>query len=451
MSDPLISFDAEQQLVAELLFTNGLIDRATETLSADDFAEPVHGRIFAAMARQDALGKPSNAITLKSYFEGDEGFEALGGPGYMARLSGIASGHGALDLARMVADLASRRTMRTGLAEAMAACADVNTPPAEVASMADAALASRAEDSIAQPTGAESLAALLDSMGKPVRGTLCNVIPSLDTLLGPMRPKQLVIGAGRPGMGKTAMALSYSIGASMSGHGVLYVSLEMSAPELAARMAADICFNGEKGVPFSAIRDGDLNDWQKREVAKAASMMEGYPFQIVDAGGLAMGRLNSLVRRHKRRMAAKGHSLDLVVIDYLQLLSPDAKGRSNYEAVSEVSRGLKAMAKDHDVAVFALAQLSRTVETRPDKRPQLSDLRDSGQIEQDADAVLFLLREEYYLRQAEPEQMSPDRAQWEALMAEAQNKIEFIIAKRRNGVTGKAEGAFYGAYQAVRG
>jgi len=155
-----------------------------------------------------------------------------------------------------------------------------------------------------------------------------------------------------------------------------------------------------------------------------------------------------LVRQYQRRFAADGFSLDLVVVDYLQLLHPDSKSRSAYEAVSEVSRGLKALAKDNSVAVFALAQLSRSVESRDDKSPQLSDLRDSGQIEQDADAVLFFLRQEYYLSKEADENRDAD---WQALMEDEQGKIDFILAKRRNGVTGRAKGQFLGQYQAVRG
>ena len=252
-------------------------------------------------------------------------------------------------------------------------------------------------------------------------------------------------------MGKTALALSYAIGAAQQGHGVLFVSLEMSSTELAARMVADLCFNGNDGVPYNAIRDGVLNDWQADKVCKARDTMHRLPFHVVDAGQLTVGRLNTLIRRHARKMAARGHKLELVIVDYLQLLSSDARGRSNYETVSEVSRGLKAAAKDHGVAVFALAQLSREVEKRPDKRPQLSDLRDSGQIEQDADAVLFLLRPEYYHWQAEPEKDTSAWDKWEAELREMLGAIEFILAKRRNGVTGATFGSFYGTYQAVRG
>ena len=355
------------------------------------------------------------------------------------------------DAARHIADLATRRKMRGGLLTAADACADLDVSAGEIVAHADAAITLDIGDGIAQPSAGEAFDALLQSYADKTAGVRCQAIAELDELIGSMRPKQLVIGAGRPGMGKTAMALSYALGAAEAGHGVLFVSLEMSSTELAARMAADMCFNGETGVYYSNIRDGDLNSWQAMEVRKAQAKAHSLPFQIVDAGSLTVGKLGRLVRKNARRFAASGYKLELVVVDYLQLLHPDSKGRSTYEAVSEVSRALKAMAKDNDVAVFALAQLSRSVESRADKRPQLSDLRDSGQIEQDADAVLFLLRQEYYLRQAEPERGTPERPDWEAKMREAQGLIEFILAKRRNGETGTAFGRFHGAYQAVRG
>jgi replicative DNA helicase len=248
----------------------------------------------------------------------------------------------------------------------------------------------------------------------------------------------------------TAVAVSYALGSAQNGHGVLFATLEMSSRELAGRMAADMCYRDGRGIPYGAIRKGSLDEWQRKQVTRAGQHMCTLPFQVVEKGNLTTGRLNMLIRRHKRRMEAKGQKLELVVVDYLQLMRPDRRG-SKYEDVSEVSMALKAMAMDHGVAIMALAQLSRLVEQRPDKRPQLSDLRDSGQIEQDADVVLFLLREEYYLRLTEPDESDPKRAGWEASMDTARNRIEFIVAKRRNGETGTAIGQFHGAFQAVRG
>lgn len=451
MTDLLANLEAEAELLGCLLCDSSLFDHVAELIEDHDFAEPLHGRIFAAGLSEAMQGKPVNPITLKPLFEHDPALKQLGGIKYLAELTGNAGFADAVGMAKHLRDLSMRRHMRDGLAHAVTQCADVNVPALEIIDLADHALAVRTKDHIHQPSGADCMDELLASYAEQKRGVTCQQIPELDSLLGPMRPKQLVIGAGRPGMGKTAFALSYAVGAAMAGHGVLFVSLEMSSTELAARMAADLCFGTDTDIPFNLIRDGKLNTAQMRKVRDAGSYMRGLPFQVIDAGSLTIGRLGMLVRRHARRMAARGHKLELVVVDYLQLLSPDGRNKSAYEAVSEVSRGLKAMAKDNDIAVLALAQLSREVEKRPDKRPQLSDLRDSGQIEQDADAVLFLLRNEYYLRQAEPEPMDPKRMAWETMMDEQAGRIEFILAKRRNGTTGSAMGSFHGAYQAVRG
>lgn len=449
--DPLVNVEAEAELLGSLMQDNAYIDRAAEIVSAGDFAEPVMGRIFSAIVRECSLGRPANPIMLKGYFENDEGLAKLGGPGFLARLTANASGLAAMETAKQIAELALRRRMRAGLVEASRDCANLDTSVADIVTAADEAVTTFGRDTIQQPTGGECIDDLLASYRENTAGITCAQVPSVDDLLGPIKPKQLVIGAGRPGMGKTAFALSYGIGAARNGHGVLFVSLEMSARELAARMVGDLCYRDGEGVQFSAIRDGTLNDWQARRVDEAAQIMHELPFRVIDAGSLTIGRLNMLIRRNARRMAAQGHTLELVIVDYLQLLSPDTRLRSNYEAVSEVSRSLKAMAKDHGVAVLALAQLSREVEKRHDRRPQLSDLRDSGQIEQDADAVLFLTRQEYYERLNEPEAGSAEWDDWNRLLHKMAGEIEFICAKRRNGTTGNAKGRFLGAYQAVRG
>ena len=450
----LANWEAEADLIGGLLVSNGSIEDVADIVKPDDFALDLHARMFETILMESAKGRSVSGVTLKPHFEGDGALEAMGGIPYLARLTSnpVSCMYSvALDTARLLSELATRRRIQAGLKVAAEACDDLAATTQEIIAHADAAITLEQGDGIHQPTGGQAFDELLASYENKTKGVQCQVIPELDELLGPIRPKQLVIGAGRPGMGKTALALSYALGAAEAGHGVLFVSLEMSSTELAARMAADMCFNGQSGVYYSNIRDGDLNSWQAMEVRKAQAKAHKLPFQVVDAGSLTMGRLNRLVRRHARRMAANGYKLELVVIDYLQLMHPDSKGRSTYEAVSEVSRGLKAMAKDNDLGILALAQLSRSVENRPDKRPQLSDLRDSGQIEQDADAVLFLLRPEYYHKQDEPEQTDPKWPGWKQAMDEMRGVIEFILAKRRNGETGTASGAFHGAYQAVRG
>ena len=449
MSDPLINLDAEAIVLGMMLAENANVDRMADILTPSDFHEPLHGMIFELAVQQVSQGKSATAVSLKGFF--GESLSPLGGPGYLARLEGDST-HFFADLnntARLLADLAHRRAMRSGLATAAEACADLSATVPEIVSHADAAISTPAGDGVVEMSAGECVTALIKSFSEERQGVTSG-IECLDALLGPMRPKQLVIGAGRPGMGKTAWALSYGLGAARKGHGVMFVSLEMSGVELAARMVADQCFDGQDRVAFSAIRDGNLREREYARVCQAQREIHDLPFKVIDTGSLAVGRLNMLIRRNKRRMAAQGQKLELVIVDYLQLLSPDNKGRSNYEAVSEVSRALKAMAKDHGVAILALAQLSREVEKRPGNRPQLSDLRDSGQIEQDADAVLFLLREEYYLRQQDPETVK-DPDQHEAALRAVEGLIEFILAKRRNGVTGTTTGRFFGVYQAVRG
>lgn len=449
----IANVEAEAALLGAMLIQNDLIQRIADHVDVADFYEPGHARIFEAVVRQSSVGKSATAISVRPLLESDPSIIALGGMAYVARLSG--DGQGLLapfDLAEQVSDLAHRRRMQAGLTVAADACADQESSLQEIMAHAEAALSAKCGDGVEMITIGDCINSLVNNFGQTESGVQCHHIPELDELLGPMKPKQLVIGAGRPGMGKTALALSYALGAAEAGHGVLYVSLEMSAAELAVRAASALSFNGQSGVPYSFIRDNTLERGQQKRIAEIGSQVRAMPFEIADAGSLTLARLNMLIRRYARRLEARGEKLELVIVDYLQLLHPDSKGRSQYEAVSEISRGLKAMAKDNGIAIFALAQLSRSVESRADKRPQLSDLRDSGQIEQDADAVLFLLRPEYYINQEKPAgQMGLDYGVWQQKMDAARGIIEFILAKRRNGETGAAIGSFHGAYQAVRG
>lgn len=448
----LANVEAEAALLGAMMQAPNLIDPVADTLSADDFSEPLHGRIFSAIVGHHSAGKLATPVTLRPMFERDAAMEEVGGPGYLAQLTGSGAGIvGARDFANQVRELSQRRRFVEGLQQAIEAASACDTPLDDLAVLADSAASAvrDAGEGAGEYSAAEALGLVIDGFDKPVTGATCGVIPSIDVLLGPLRPTHFVIGAGRPGMGKTATAVSYALGAAQRGHGVLLISLEMGAEQLAERMAADLCL--DKRISYESIRDRTLSIDEKREVCRAHARIAELPLQILDKQGLTIGQIRSIVRRWKRRFAARGQKLELVIIDYLQLVRPDRKAASAYEAVSEVSRTSKEIAKENDLCVFALAQLSRKVEERADKRPMLSDLRDSGQIEQDADAVLFFLRLEYYHRQAEPEPRDPKRPEWERGLDACQGVIEFICAKRRNGRAGSRFGHFHADFQAVRG
>lgn len=443
---PIANVECEAALLGGLMYEPRLIDPVADRLDASDFFEPLHGRIFSAIIGQHSLGKIANPVTLKPFFERDEAMQEVGGPGYLAQLTGSGAAIiGARDFAEQVRELAQRRALVERFTESIAAAHDCERPLDAVVAQAEDALEA------VRPSGAtktefmagEALKLSLDDFDKPQRGVKCGRILAYDNLIGPMRPGDLIVGAGRPGMGKSALAVTVSLGVAGAGHGVLFVSLEMKAQQLAERMAADLCFDGGS-VPYSAIRDGDLSDDNLRRVRAAKDRLDAMPLAIVDRSGLRLGDLRRLVRRWGRRFKAQGTRLDLIVVDYLQLVRAEGK-LSPYEAVSEVSRSLKEIAKDADCPVLALAQLSREVEKRADKRPQLSDLRESGQIEQDADSVLFLLRQEYYLRQADTDDPKVQDA-----LARCAGKVELILAKRRNGPTGSLVADFHTQFQAVR-
>jgi replicative DNA helicase len=445
------NLEGEVAVLSAMICHPALIDSLADRLDEEDFSEPLFGQIYGLVVREHSAGRSANPVTLRTHLEGSEAYATMGGFAWLAALSEHSiSGFAAQGAAEQVRDLALRRRLIEGLRESIASAADFSQPMGEVIEAADAALLAARGDKADRNefSGAECLDAVINGFDAPVTGTLCGNILSVDQLIGPMRPSHLVIGAGRPGMGKTATAISYALGSASRGHGVLFYSLEMSAVELGERMAGDLCL--DHLIPYAAIRDRTLSVEQRRHVFRARDYLAKLPLQIIDKAGMSIAQLRASSRRWKRRFEARGHKLELIIVDYLQLMRAE-KGMDRYAAVTEISRSLKEIAKDLGVAVFALAQLSRAVESRADKRPQLADLRESGQIEQDADAVLFFLRHEYYLRLAEPDQNSEGRAAWERMLTDCQGRIEFICAKRRNGATGSLTGEFLYHYQAVRG
>ena len=447
-NSPIGNAEAEAALCGALMLTNSLIDTVADRLSPDDFSDPWTGNLYALIVKERSLGRSPNPVTLKPYFD-QQGYEILCG------LTGDSGAYtiAAKDTAEQIRSLAQRRRLVEQLQGAIGQASDPTKGPHDIAVVAEAALSELAE----QETGAVELSAadcvaqVIDDMKEDRHIGVRSGLASLDAALGPLRPKSLNIVAGRPGMGKSATALSYGLGAAKNGHGVLIVSLEMASDEIGERMAADMCFDDERTrIPFNAITSGNCSNEQMRELVRAQFALQDLPIAIVDVGSATVGKADRLIRRYARRFAAKGQSLDLVIVDYLGLLRPDRERSKTYEEVSEVSRGLKSAAKHHGVAVMALHQLSRKVEERKDKRPNMADLRDSGQIEQDADSILFLFAPEYYLAQEEPTDEA-QRVEWEEAMHKAAGVLEFIVAKRRRGPSAVGRGWFYRSYQAVRG
>ena len=453
--DPLVSLEAEALCLGALLSTAVPPHVILDRVEADDFAEPLHGRIFSCAADLVAQNKTASPVTVAPFFTADEAMGQVGGVGYLASLTGNSAALvGAKDIAEQVADLAKRRRLVAAGQQAADHARDMAITPEEAFTLTDGAInAAKGErqgvDLIAPAATAR---AILEQQGKPIRGVVSANIPAHVFPLP--RPSELVVLAARPAMGKSAFASSYSLGAAQNGHGVLFVSLEMDDHQITTRMLADLSFDGRDGVPTHLIRDNAVRrDDHFERLERATRELDSIPLTLVDTGNLSVPKLASIARRAKRGFAAKGQTLDLIVVDYLQLMTGARKGgdANRVQEVSEISRGLKLLAKDMGVAVMALSQLSRAVEQRDDKRPRLSDLRESGSIEQDADNVIFLYRPEYYLAMAEPEPGTPKRLPWEDEMARAAGVIEIIASKLRHGRTGISEARFSGMYQAVRG
>ncbi|PRX37807.1 replicative DNA helicase [Meinhardsimonia xiamenensis] len=463
-TDPLPhNIEAEQQLLGAILTNNDVYDRIASIVSAEHFFDPVHARIFevaAARIQKNALASP---VTLKPFLEEDEGLKELGGPAYLARLAGAAiSTFAARDYAQLIHDLAIRRELiRLGhdIAE-KAARVDVSSDPKEQIVEAEQALYRLGEQGRAE-TGFQSfLRAVTDAVEVAAAayqrdGGLAGLstgLVDLDRKLGGLHRSDLLILAGRPSMGKTSLAtnIAFNIArayrrgklpdgteGAVNGGVVGFFSLEMSAEQLAARILSEVA-----EIPSEQIRRGDMTEEEFRRFVDAAKELEACPLFIDDTPALPISQLAARARRLKRT-----HGLDVLFVDYLQLVRPSTARDSRVNEVSEITQGLKAIAKELDIPVVALSQLSRQVEAREDKRPQLSDLRESGSIEQDADVVMFVFREEYYAEREKPADHELEKmAAWQERMEKLHGRAEVIIGKQRHGPIGTVELSFEGRF-----
>lgn len=459
------NIEAEQGLLGALLINNDALDQVSDFLKPDYFFDPVHQRIFEAIYKLVGNGNLASPVTLKTYLEMDEGLAALGGVGYLARLASNATTiANAKQYGQTIYDLAIRRQL-IAVGNEMVTDAydgDIDQDPNAQIDKAEQALYGIAEKGAhnAGFMGFDvSLTGAIEMAEKAYQreGSLSGIstgFQGLNQRLGGLQESDLIILAGRPAMGKTALATNIAFNVAhdylkakragnvehkpdgtmevKDGGVVGFFSLEMAAEQLATRMLAE-----QAGVSSSDIRKGEITEDQYGRLVNSARDLQDAPLYIDHTGAIPIATLAARARRLKRQ-----HGLKLIVVDYLQLVRAGNMRDGRVQEVSEITQGLKALAKELNVPVLALSQLSRQVEARDDKRPQLSDLRESGSIEQDADIVMFVYREPYYLMREKPQEGTEEFLLWQERMNAVHGTAEVIIGKNRHGAVGTVELAF---------
>ncbi|HWE99113.1 MAG TPA: replicative DNA helicase [Caulobacteraceae bacterium] len=446
------NLEAEQALLGILLFDNGAFDRIASPLALGHFFEPFHGRLYAAIDSHVRRGHLAEPLLLAEQFSRDPAFLELGGVRYLADLVDRAPpAANAGDYGRTIYDLAMRRELIRigGDIAAMAQAGDPDLSGKDQIEAAEQQLYALAE------TGGTS-SGLID-FSQALRGALemateaynregglaglSTGLADLDQKLGGLHKSDLLILAARPSMGKSSMAANIAFNVArryawepqpdgsrktVSGGVVAFFALEMSAEQLGMRLLAETA-----EVSSDRIRKGEISASEYGRIRDAVEEIAQAPLYIDDTGALAVGKMAARARRLKRTVG-----LDLIVVDYLQLLTTNDKQDNRVQEVSQITQALKALAKELSVPVLALAQLSRQVENREDKRPQLADLRESGSIEQDADVVMFIYREAYYLSRVEPKEGTTEHLEWQEKLDPIRNVAEVIIGKQRHGPIG---------------
>ncbi len=462
---PPHNLEAEKALLGAICINNRAYERVSEFLKPEHFAAHQHGLVFDACTRLIERGQIADPVTLKRYFEQDQSLSEIGGPAYLADLAGSAVGVvNAGEYGRLVYDLHLKRQL-ISLGEDVVNRAfggDVDDGAMIQIEQAEQTLYDLAttgdyeggfqsfKDSVSK---AILMAAAAHSRDGALAGTTTG-FHDLDQMLGGLHPSDLLILAGRPSMGKTALATNIAYNAAYTfkktkgeeGAVVGFFSLEMSAEQLATRIISE-----QSHISSNRMRKGELSTDEFTRLSAASQELSAIPVFIDDTPALTVSALRTRARRLKRQ-----HNLGLIVVDYLQLISGQSKSRNDgrVQEVSEITRGLKTLAKELQVPVLALSQLSRQVEQRDPPRPQLSDLRESGSIEQDADVVMFIYREEYYLERKKPShRIDEDEAKfaerqirWEDMAKKVENLAQIIVAKQRHGPIGDIDLMFEGEF-----
>ncbi len=441
------SQQAEQSLLGCLLLENQLLERVNEFLKREHFSTPLHQEIFQLIQTRADNGQISDPLTLKPFLEEHEALKEAGGINYLTDLTEtVISLTSVVDYGKMVHDFYLRRQLHLIGDETVYSAKDFSADETVISKIEGAEkklydLATHGqfgqtvisfERALTQAIQSAEIAYKRDSH---VVGVTTG-FTKMDEWLGGMHPSDLVIIAGRPSMGKTVLGTNIAYNAAKTylikqneGAPAAFFSLEMSAEQLATRI-----LSSETGVSSDKIRRGEIGKDDFPRFIDASREIGGVPLFIDDTPALTVTALRNRARRLKRQ-----HDIGIIVIDYLQLLEGNSSSRSGdnrVQEISQISRSLKALAKELNIPVIAMSQLSRAVEQRDDKRPQLSDLRESGSIEQDADVVMFIFREEYYVARRRPSENTEKYVEWQKHMSEVQNQAEIIIAKQRHGPVG---------------
>jgi len=437
------NIEAEQAVIGSILVSNDIFDDVSIIIDNKKFYDPVHQKIFAAIENLISKGMLANPITLKNYFENDNSLAELEGHEYLVKLTKFSTTiRQAIEYSKIVYDMHIRREL-IKISETMTENASnkiLDLPGNKIIEDSERLLFDLAEKGSLNTSFIKFDQALnytiemASNAFKNEEGIVGvpTGLTDLDDRLGGMHNSDLLIIAGRPSMGKTALATNIAFHAAKklqekgTKSSIAFFSLEMSSEQLSTRILAE-----QSRIKSNDIRRGRISEEQFDKFIETSKNISELPLYIDETPAISIAAMSNRARRIKRL-----YGLDLVVVDYIQLMSAANTRDGRVQEISEITKGLKALAKELSVPVLALSQLSRAVEHRDIKKPQLSDLRESGSIEQDADVVMFVYREAYYLEKLEPRPATVEHAEWQAKMNEVSNLAEIIIGKQRHGPTG---------------
>tara|TARA_B100000989_G_scaffold175671_1_gene131765 strand:+ start:957 stop:2372 length:1416 start_codon:yes stop_codon:yes gene_type:complete len=435
------NIEAEQSVIGSVLLSNEIFDEVSLIISNKNFYDPVHKKIFEALEKLIYGGLLANPITLKNYFEKEN--NDLNIPEYLVKITKFStSSRQAIEYSKLIFDLYVKRELIKISEEVidLAKLNDLNTDGKKIIEDYEKSLFDLAEKGsfnsslIKFDEAMRQTIEMASNAYKNEEGIVGvpTGLRDLDDRLGGLHKSDLVIIAGRPSMGKTALATNIAFNAAKKIQkneekgSIAFFSLEMSSEQLSTRILAE-----QSRIKSNDIRRGKISEEQFDQFIETSKNISELPLYIDETPAISIAALSNRARRIKRL-----YGLDMVVIDYIQLMRASNSNNGRVQEISEITQGLKALAKELSVPVLALSQLSRAVEQRDDKKPQLSDLRESGSIEQDADVVMFVYREAYYLQGKEPRPATVEHAEWQAKMNEVSHLAELIIQKQRHGPTG---------------